>query len=251
LIRDLKNIPVEKQRLIYAGKQLGNDTTFSSHNLQTGNKLHLALELIGGMGKKGCKKLLKAEKLASMRAASQYKATLVDPAVVALVVTPIATTVHCIKMQIEALDIDRLRELKTAFDDLEAVRESSVVEALLPTLFPPAAAIDVRIATMQQEMVVLTGQKDAIAAAVTTCFADEFYKDAGSQYDYKALFDSVTARIEDLEVQRSRDQAAQIAQQQAQLAQQQAQLAQQQAQPAGPYNVFTGQYAAPDADMDP
>jgi hypothetical protein len=251
LIRDLKNIPVEKQRLIYAGKQLGNDTTFSSHNLQTGNKLHLALELIGGMGKKGCKKLLKAEKLASMRAASQYKATLVDPAVVAQIITPIVATVQCLKQQIEALDIPQLRQLETSFNDIEVVRESSVVEALLPILFPPAAAIDARIATMQQEIVALTGQKEAIAAAVTTCFAAEFYKDAGCQYDYKALFDSVTARIDELEQQQIRDQAAQIAQQQAQLAQQQAQLAQQQAQPAGPYNVFTGQYAAPDEGMDP
>ena len=49
------NIPVDQQRLIYAGKTVNDDNTLSVFNIREGEVLHLSLELTGGMGPKGVK----------------------------------------------------------------------------------------------------------------------------------------------------------------------------------------------------
>ena len=63
---------VQDFRLLFGGHQMENDKTLEFYGIEVDDTIHLVLRLLGGMAKKGVKKLTKQQKVHEMRARVQY-----------------------------------------------------------------------------------------------------------------------------------------------------------------------------------
>jgi hypothetical protein len=230
-IEHMKSIPYDKQRLIYAGKSLNNDATISSLNLgeqaTRGKTVHMALELVGGMGKKGVKKVTKQEKLATLRAQTLYRAQ-ATPGIDQMLAPMNAP--GFLQQTIATMNDDQMISMKAAIANLKEqnkqVRDEALFDTILPFFLP-------FVPQWQQQIADLEGRVSVASSALGTVMCDAYYGNNG--FDLKAFLAVVDGRVIGIEAARAR------AQMQAEVrAQIDAQLAAQMPAPA----------AAPADDMD-
>ena len=230
-IEHMKSIPYDKQRLIYAGKSLNNDATISSLNLgeqaTRGKTVHMALELVGGMGKKGVKKVTKQEKLATLRAQTLYRAQ-ATPGIDQMLAP--MNTPGFLQQTIATMNDDQMISMKAAIANLKEqnkqVRDEAFFDTILPFFLP-------FVPQWQQQIADLEGRVSVASSALGFVMCDAYYNNNG--FDLKAFLAVVDGRVIGIEAARAR------AQMQAEVrAQIDAQLAAQMPAPA----------AAPADDMD-
>jgi hypothetical protein len=126
-----------------------------------------------------------------------YRALLVTPAAVGPLLDDIRTNPQYISATIQTMTLPQVRVLNDAFNAIQTVRESTVLEAMLPTITPNHGILVNRIGQVTAQLDQLNTQKEALETLVATSLTEEFYGD--TQYNFNALFDLTTERKKYLE----------------------------------------------------
>jgi len=207
------NIAVDKQRLIYAGRTQNDDNTLSVFNIREGDILHLALELVGGMPKKGTKKVVisKYEKVHGLRARATFQAMSVaaNP-----YVTAVLANVSQPNYIFNAMQQTNLVEIRAISHAAENVTREDRLHSVLQDLMIP------ELKTLKDQKADIDQQIKAIEQAFELGFNDRFYTNTGLVTD--PLYDAIDTHTQALEMQQLQQQQAlqqQLADAQAQLAQ--------------------------------
>ena len=209
--------PIEQQRLVFAGHQTADLGTISSHNIQTGNKIHVNMSMHGG-AKKGVKKLTKQEKPATLKAKIMYKASLLtQPSSTQLLQH--VTTPGYIANRVGLMNLEQIRALKTDAEAADNIRSDRVPKACYEKRVP-------KIIQMKASVVELENAIQALEDAVETAFIEDYFDNG---LDLKPFFTMINDREIELLAQAQREDALAAAQAQAQ-AEAQAFIGQQMAQ---------------------
>ena len=206
-IQVIKNLDVDKQRLIFAGKPLNNDTTLSSLNLgeqaTRGKTVHLTLELQGG-ARKGMAKVKKNEKLHTTRAKCHYAGSQVQPGILAPALLATVSQPGFIYTTVGAMDplqpglppaeaAQRYQRLIALSDAIHATtRAAQTIEAAAPLLVPVLTNLKAQKEAIEVCM-------SAINSAVEQSFAEDYYLDTG--YNLDAFFERVDTLREQADIQ--------------------------------------------------
>jgi hypothetical protein len=210
-IEHMKSIPYDKQRLIYAGKSLNNDATISSLNLgeqaTRGKTVHMALELVGGMARKGTTKVKKAAKLSMLKASSMYKTSHLNPAdqqrLSTLISDPQALTA---KMQ--TLTLPQLEAMQSSFNGWTRSTDTAICEVLAPFIMPEINEHMQRIDDMKTQIQIFETRLEAAHSAIVVLFAEMYYNE--QQYDYNQFYQDLDDRIEALKIQQAADERREL-----------------------------------------
>jgi ribosomal protein S13 len=211
-IQDKHSIPQDKQRFVFKTKPLPDNRTLASLANETttvdGHKvIHLALELIGGMGPKGAKKVKKAEKLSMLKASSMYKTSHLNPAdqqrLSTLISDPQALTA---KMQ--TLTLPQLEAMQSSFNGWTRSTDTAVCEVLAPFIMPEITEHMQRIDDMKTQIQTFETRLEAAHSAIVVLFAEMYYNE--QQYDYNQFYQDLDDRIEALKTQQAADERREL-----------------------------------------
>lgn len=204
MIESRDNHPVDQQRLIFGGKQLQPyQSTLASHGVHNLCTLHLVLRLPGGMGKKGVKKVLKAERMAQLKASCLYKSSMVPRPVVDRVIQPLTSGgANSLAEELNKLTLEQLTACRDELNELPRSSDAGIAEVLAPYIVPDVRLVKNSISEMKQRIIEAEAQLEAVYSAVTVSFAEMYYKEA--QYDYSSFYTAVDDRITHLEEETNR-----------------------------------------------
>ena len=188
-IEAMKNIPHDKQRLIFAGKPVNNDTTLSSLNLgeqaTRGKTVHLTLELQGG-AKKGVKKVSKDERLHLLRAKLHYQfAQMIQASPNTQILCNNVSQPHFVQTTIASMPMPQITNLNTVAN--ECTRSDKLIKALVPLLVP-----DYQVLLNQKTAIEnsLKAIEDAFDVGVT----DAYFHGAGG-VNIDPIYDAIEERL--------------------------------------------------------
>ena len=150
----------------------------------------------------------KAEKLHITKAAALYRASLVAPVDAPPLLDSIRTNPQYITTTIQAMTLPEVQLLHEAFEDISTVRESTVLQAMLPNITPNHNVIVNRINLVTAQLEQLNIQKEALETVVGTALTEEFYGD--TQFNFTPLFDLTHNHKKHLEDELIADQRRQL-----------------------------------------
>ena len=178
-------IPLQIQRLVFAGKQLNDDYLFRDYGIRTGSILHMCDALEGGMPKKGTKKTIcKMERLAVMRARVTHQSTLIqDPSNMAML-NNLASPEFSTQTIGHMNDLQVVMQLKTVADSV--TRGDQLAKAIMPSIFP-------QINLMKQQRDELDRTIKGAEQAFELGFSEKFCSDAG--FEVQPFYDMFENRI--------------------------------------------------------
>jgi len=192
----------ENLRLLFAGKQLEeDDSTLSDYDITANSTLHMVMRLRGG-AKKGVKKVMKAEKLAMLKAQSMYKSSRLN-APAAAILQPLTTNAEELHTRINAMSLEQLKALSDDLDQLPRSNDVAITEVLAPHIVPEVKQLQKEIEKYKQNITTCEEQLEAVLSSVSVAFAENYYKDA--QYDYSSFYGYVENRITELKQQKQQE----------------------------------------------
>ena len=194
----MKGYPIEQQRLVFAGRQTADLGTISSHNIQTGNKIHVNMWMHGG-AKKGVKKVTKQEKLHLLKAKVHYTTSqlnMADPQVPALchaIAQP-----NYISSVIANMNMQQITDLDNAAQDCS--RTAQLTNAIAPELVPQYKQLKAQKAAIENslkaiEEAVDLGMTEDYWRGTTGVNADAFYGAIENRLGHLTEQDRINAAI--------------------------------------------------------
>ena len=189
----MKGYPIEQQRLVFAGRQTADLGTISSHNIQTGNKIHVNMWMHGG-AKKGVKKTLKAEKQNTLMARLHYTVTQ-TPQTQAINIPTLCDRVSSVGFFANAIRLANHGEI-TAIN--ASMPTTSRCERLGKTLAPLMIP---EIVTLMNERAAIDNSIKAIEEAMELGLVSTYWIDKLGGIDTKPLIDAAKNRMNECSIE--------------------------------------------------
>ena len=169
------------------------DGTMLDNSIIQNSTVHFNHRLLGG-AKKGIKKLTKQEKLAALRATTLYRAQ-ASPGIDQVII-PLSGP-NFMSASIQNMAPDSVIALNEAITNLKQVREDPLTTTITPFFVP-------QVNQWKQQIALLENNIEVVESAMSTVFCDTYYGSVG--FDYDSFFQTIQARVDQVEADRLRAQ---------------------------------------------
>ena len=189
----MKGYPIEKQRLVFAGRQTADLGTISGYNIQTGNKIHVNMYMHGG-AKKGVRKTPKAEKISTLRARLQYTVTQ-TPQTQSVNIPALCDQISNPGYFAHAIAQTNLAEITAINDSIKStVRGDRLSKVLAPLMIPD-------LVRLINEKANIDNSIKAIEESMELGLTSSYWVDSHGGFNTKHLTEAITNHLKECNIE--------------------------------------------------